>query len=119
MDIRELSKLSNWSHVHTLVCVGSDVAKNLVHYSRRASSNFGGDAEREGIFRYQAILSGELLRRASAEIKCSSYQRRQKRNMTMRENIGVAQMWSCERSHEFQCRWKLWSNEGEIVAPQP
>ena len=44
MDIRELSKLSNWSHVHTLVCVGSDVAKNLVDYSRRAGSNFGGDA---------------------------------------------------------------------------
>ena len=37
MDIRELSKLFNWSYVHTLVCVGSDVAKNLVHYSRRAS----------------------------------------------------------------------------------
>jgi hypothetical protein len=37
MDIRQLFKLSNWSHVHTLVCVGSDVAKNLVHYSRRAS----------------------------------------------------------------------------------
>jgi hypothetical protein len=58
MDIRELSKLFNWSYVHTLVCVGSDVAKNLVHYSRRASSNFGAHAGREGISRYQAILSG-------------------------------------------------------------
>jgi hypothetical protein len=58
MDIRELSKLFNWSHVHTLVCVGSDVAKNLVHYSRRASSNFGAHSGREGISRYQVILSG-------------------------------------------------------------
>jgi hypothetical protein len=69
MDIRELSKLSNWSHVHTLVCVGSDVAKNLVNYSRRAGR---GRAGREGIFRHQAILSGELLRRASAESRLKS-----------------------------------------------
>ena len=52
MGIRKLSKLSNWSHVHTLVCVGSDVAKNLVHYSRRASSILEGTRDEKG---YSAI----------------------------------------------------------------
>jgi len=93
MDIRELSKLSNWFHVHTLVCVRSDSTKNLVDYSTRASNNFGGDAGREGIFRYQAILSGELLRSALAEIKCSSYQRRQKKKYELLANEG--EYWRC------------------------